>query len=124
MYKLLIMPVLLFALVACSPTPPSKIAYEELPDSGDAVNGENLFTVMTCEGCHVEDATGSPLLDGIWERAGSIVEGQSARKYLFYSIVEPWQYVAEEYGNAMPHTYDDTMTPQEIADLIEYLIGL
>lgn len=123
-HRLLIIPVLLLILAACNPAPESTVPYEELPESGDAANGEILFTTQACIACHTEDATGAPYLEGLVERAGTTVEGQSAREYIFYSIVEPAQHIVEGYGNAMPNNYDENMTPAEIADLIEYLNGL
>lgn len=115
---------LILILTACAGNPASKIAFEGLPESGDSINGEALFIAQACFACHIEGATGTPLLIGLGERAGSTVEGQSAREYIFYSIVEPGQHIAEGFGNAMPNNYDENMTAPEIADLIDYLLGL
>ena len=52
-------------------------------------------------------STGTPNLDGLGERAGEIVEGESAEEYIFYSITEPGRHIAEGFGNAMPNTYDE-----------------
>ena len=109
---------------ACNANPPSTISFEALPESGDIANGERLFTEQACFACHTNEATGSPLLDGLSERAGSTIEGQSAREYIFYSITEPAQYIPEGFGNVMPNNYDENMTVSEIADLIEYLLSL
>lgn len=116
---------MILILTACVSSPPSTIPFDNLPESGDIINGELLFTTQACFACHmVEEATATPFLDGLGERAGSIVEGQSAREYIFYSIVEPAQHIAEGFGNVMPNNYDENMTAPEIADLIEYLLGL
>ncbi|MGB7341873.1 MAG: c-type cytochrome [Phototrophicaceae bacterium] len=115
--------VLMMILSACGETS-STIAYDALPSTGDIANGEILFTAQTCNACHLEGASGAPYLEGFAERAGTVVEGQSAREYAFYSIVEPAQHIAEGYGNAMPNHYDERMTSQEIADLVAYLLSL
>lgn len=116
---------LILILTACAGSPPSTISFDNLPENGDITNGELLFTTQACFACHmVEEATATPLLDGLAERAGSTVEGQSAREYIFYSIVEPAQHIAEGFGNVMPNNYDESMTAPEIADLIEYLLSL
>lgn len=112
----------IFVLAACNTNAPSSIAYDELPETGDAINGEVIFNEQNCTNCHVEGATGAPTLDNYSEVAGTRVEGQSAHEYTFYSIVEPSSYVVDGYGNAMPNRYDDLLTAQDIADLIAYLL--
>ncbi len=115
---------LMIILSACNTDPDSTIAFEDVPESGDSANGEILYTAQACIGCHIEGATGAPQLAGLSERAGFIVEGQSAREYIFYSITEPAQHIVEGFGNAMPNNYDENMTPAELADLMEYLLSL
>lgn len=114
---------LMLILTACGEATTS-IAYSDLPETGDIANGETLFEAQNCSACHVEGASGAPQLEGLSERADTTVEGQSAREYVFYSVVEPSQHIVEGYGNAMPNRYDERMTPQEIADLIAYLLSL
>ncbi|MEO1286379.1 MAG: cytochrome c [Chloroflexota bacterium] len=121
MRKIILCLSLMMILTACGSSE-SSITLAELPDTGDAVNGEALFSEYNCNACHVEGASGAPNLDDLADRADSIVAGQSAREYTFYAIVEPSQHIAEGYGNAMPNNYDDRMTPQEIADLVAYLL--
>jgi len=115
---------LMLILSACATNPPSTIPLDGVPETGDSANGEALFTTQICIACHIEGATGAPQLAGLSERAGSIVEGQSAREYLFYSITEPGQHIVEGFGNVMPNNYDENMTSSELADLMEYLLGL
>lgn len=122
---LLIVGILLLA--ACDNNPPSSIAYDELPADGDASRGEMLFNQTAsppCMACHQENATASPALAGFGAVAETRVDGQSAREYAFYSIVEPARHIVEGYGNAMPATYDDMLSPQDIADLIAYVLSL
>ena len=114
--------IFIFFLAACGTNAPSEIAYADLPDTGDSLNGEVLYREQACIACHIEGATGAPNLANFAERAGTTVAGQSAHEYTFYSIVEPAQHIAEGYGNAMPNNYDNNMTAQEIADLVAYLL--
>jgi len=118
--------ILVLLLTACNPNPPSTIAYEDLPAEGDAAHGEVLFNTAIksappCSSCHVPNSPASPDLAGLSERAGSRVEGMDAREYLFYSIVEPGRYIVDGYGNVMWNKYDESLSPQDIADLIAYL---
>ena len=116
-------------LVSCSTDAPGSLTYADLPDEGDPVRGEQIFhddsrVVAICSACHTETAAASPVLAGFGEVAASRVEGQSAREYAFYSIVEPGRHIVEGYGNAMPNTYDEQLSAQDIADLIAYLLTL
>ncbi len=113
----------------CSNEPESKIPYSALPAEGDPVRGERLYNELAsplppCSSCHNEEANASPLLERYSEIAGSRVEGQNAHEYTFYSIVEPWRHVVDGYGNAMYNEYDDRLQPQDIADLIAYVLSL
>jgi mono/diheme cytochrome c family protein len=116
-------------MIGCAPYAETTIAYEEIPAEGDANRGAELFNEPTnattaCISCHVEGNAASPDLTGLGEVAGSRVEEESAREYLFYSITEPARHIPEGYGNAMPNDYDEKLTPQQIADLIAYLMSL
>lgn len=125
MKQFIIATIAVMILTACNAEPPSAIPYSALPETGDAVRGATIFAEDSsplCTSCHVEDATGAPTLENYAQEAGSRVEGQSAREYTFYAIAEPWQHIAEGYGDAMPYSYDDDLSAQEIADLIAYLL--
>lgn len=124
MKKILIAITLTFFLAACNAQPPSAISIAELPE-GDPVRGAAVYSEDSqplCTSCHIEEATGAPTLENYAQEAGSRVEGQSAYEYTFYAIAEPWQHIAEGYGDAMPYSYDDDLSPQQIADLIAYLL--
>jgi mono/diheme cytochrome c family protein len=120
---------MLFGLTACG-SKESKIPYSALPPEGDPVRGEELFNKSidrqpSCVSCHVpdaEDGGASPNLDGFGERAAIQVPGLSAREYAFWSITEPHRHLVKNFGNAMPNKYDDKLSPQDIADLIAYLL--
>jgi hypothetical protein len=56
------------------------------------------------------------------ERAGTRIEGMAPADYLHQSIMEPSAFVVEGYPDVMPHTYGETLTEQQISDLIAYLL--
>ncbi|GAB4421201.1 MAG: hypothetical protein Kow00106_18030 [Anaerolineae bacterium] len=92
--------------------------------TGDAAQGEALFTSLGCVGCHSLDGTpgAGPSLAGIAARAGNTVAGQSAADYLHQAIVEPNAYVVEGYSPIMP-AYD-TLSEADLASLVAYLLTL
>ena len=126
--KRLILLITLALFAAGCGTQTSTIAYDALPASGDATRGEQLYyqldgTSPTCANCHRAGAAAAPQIgDDYPQIAGQRVEEQDAREYSFYAIVEPGQYIVEGYGNAMYNRYDENLTPQQIADLIAYML--
>jgi mono/diheme cytochrome c family protein len=97
-------------------------AEPETAAAGDPAAGEVVFTEQGCIGCHaVTDGVG-PALTGMSERAGTRMEGMAPADYLHQSIMEPSAFVVEGYPDVMPHTYGETLTDQQISDLIAYLL--
>ncbi len=107
---------------------------QELP-AGDVVKGEALASSQGCIGCHVAGPTGppwNPTADqpGIGDRAAarltqSDYSGNAAtpEQYLLESIVNPAAYLVPGYETVlMPGTYGQTITAQDAADLIAYLL--
>ncbi len=127
--KLILACLLAIGFAACSP-PRADIKFGDLP-AGDAARGAKLFTesingATPCSDCHRTDAiqqTG-PGLGGFGARAGGRVSGESAEEYAFHSIVEPWRYVVRGFSNVMYNDFADRASPQDIADLIAYLLTL
>lgn len=108
----------------------------ELP-VGDAANGEALATSKGCVGCHVSTATGpawpaSGTVPGIGDRAttrftqdGYTGNATSPEQYLLESIVAPNVYIVAGYPeNIMPGNYGSTLTAQDAADLIAYMLTI
>jgi mono/diheme cytochrome c family protein len=108
----------------------------ELPEGNPAL-GEGLATTKGCAGCHISQAIGpgwaaSGSVPGVGARAetrysAADYTGQatSAQQYLLESIVNPNAYVVEGYAaNLMPQNYGETLTAQEAADLIAYMLSL
>ncbi len=111
--------------------------------AGDAVHGEVLFkagngTAPSCATCHsVADDTilVGPSQKGIASRAASRVPGQDAATYIRTSIVNPNAYLVPNppdgihvyaaAGNSLMYAgYAKDLTPQQIDDLVAYLLML
>lgn len=108
---------------------------KQLPE-GDATRGQGLATTKGCVGCHVTTATGPAWMPtgdqpGIGTRAETRFQepnyngaAQNAEQYLFESIVLPSAHIVEGYQDIMPKNFGETLTDQETADLIAYLLTL
>ena len=126
----------LFGFSACNASPtgwPGKFTYATLPATGDAAAGKALFqagtlTATACGSCHTlgsEPLGSGPSLTGVGQRAASGWDGHSAEDYLFRAIVYPAAHVVSGYSTGiMPTYYGDKLQPQQIRDLIAYLLTL
>lgn len=122
------------------PTPEGPVAgtdiNKELPE-GDPNNGEILAESFACTTCHIAAPTGPYWLASDTETA--IGERSEARlsqpdytggastpeEYLFESIANPSLYLVNGFADGvMPNNYSSTLTEQDIADLIAYLLTL
>lgn len=128
--------------VEVAPTPaPPKLAelapdqvYAGLPDDvRKAVEGADVSAAQTvalkygCVGCHALDPnqkmTG-PTWHNVGDTAVTRVPGESPAQYIYQSIVEPNAHVVEGYpGNVMPQTFKDMLSPQELAEMVAYLLS-
>ncbi|MBT3943678.1 MAG: cytochrome c [Chloroflexi bacterium] len=93
--------------------------------TGDAGNGEIVFQ-GSCSGCHSTGANRvvGPGLSGIGTTAETRVAGSSADEYLTTSIVSPSSFVVEGFSPIMPGTFGDSLSEQEIADVVAYMVSL
>jgi mono/diheme cytochrome c family protein len=94
-----------------------------LPD-GDPARGEALFVEQGCMGCHSLDGSTlvGPSMQGVGERASARVEGYSAEEYLRESILLPCEVLVDGFGCVMPPGFGQRLTPQDLADLIAYML--
>lgn len=105
---------------------------------GDAENGAALYTSYACNSCHGNiDEAGSnqigPWLGEIAEVGATRVEGQTAAQYVYNSILYPNDHIAPDCPNgacgepsAMRGDYAFAIaanSPQDMADLLAYLLG-
>lgn len=107
-------------------------------EPGDVDNGKAVFVTYGCSGCHgipdegVAGAVG-PSLDNLVVDGALRVEGQTAEQYTYESILNPSAYIVPECPNgpctgppsSMPATFAARMgaSPQDMADILEYLLG-
>jgi len=140
MYKpLFILFIMVLSIAACSPPPKGVMptnaepAGEELV--GDAARGEMLFKNGTgnapaCSTCHITQTVTvstfalAPNLSGIAERAGERIEGMGAEAYIRESIIHPAAFLADGFRNSMYFGYGERLSPQDVTDLIAYLLTL
>jgi mono/diheme cytochrome c family protein len=105
--------------------------------SGETARGETVATAQGCVACHISTNTGpawepSDGEPGIGDRAATRItqpdyEGaaETPEQYLFESIVHPDVYVVPPFApGIMPKTYGETLTDQDMADLIAYLLTI
>lgn len=110
------------------------------PDTnGNAEAGAALFAslpdealaagAVTCSSCHyVEPGSGTlvgPSLSGVATRAATRDPNLTAAQYLRVSITHPNNYIVEGFTpGAMPSTFKEALTPEQIEDLVAYMLTL
>ena len=107
-------------------------------DPGDPARGEELYTSYGCVACHgqLTDSTTAavgPWLGDIAERGAEMIEGRPAAQYVYESLLYPNDVIAAECptGPCIGPPSDmrqDLATvlaenPQDMADLLAYLLG-
>jgi mono/diheme cytochrome c family protein len=104
-----------------------KAEFEALPQ-GDATAGEAIFTSAACVACHsLEPGVKivGPSQAGLATRAATTKPGYSAELYIYESILYPNASIAEGFTpDVMPKVFKDTLTPQNLADVIAFLLTL
>jgi cytochrome c2 len=131
-------------LVACaratpSPTPVPVSAAESVDvetlraqfaalPQGNAETGEKTFTSAGCSACHSLQASVQivgPSLAGVAARAGQRVPDYAAGLYVYESIAYPNAHIVEGFQpGLMPTTFAAVLQPQDLADLIAFLMTL
>ena len=113
------------------------------PGAGNAEAGKALFAQSVlngnagCSTCHSLQAGTvivGPSMAGIGTRAATTVAGQSAEQYIRTSIVKTNEHLAkgcnasdpnaECAANLMPQDWEQKLKPQELNDLVAYLLTL
>jgi len=101
------------------------------PPADPVLRGEVTIQEYACMGCHVLDSLGwsgitGPSLNGIADRSGERVSGQTAEEYLVTSIWNPGAYLVPGYGPVMPvHGPDqpgsNQMDAEQLYSIVAYL---
>ncbi|MEN8235119.1 MAG: hydrogenase iron-sulfur subunit [Actinomycetota bacterium] len=98
-------------------------------EAGESLYYESTLGVNTgCRVCHSlkpDVVIVGPSFDGIASRAGTTVPGLTAEEYLYESTIDPDAYIVEgfEPGVMLPN-FDETLTDEEIENLIAFLLTL
>ena len=127
---------------APTPTPTQPAIMQPLPP-GDEARGEKLFRqtligtrpepgCITCHSLTPDVVLIGPALAGVATRSAATIEqpaytGQAQRveAYLHESIIAPNTYLAPGFApDLMRPTFATELTPQEIADLVAFLLTL
>lgn len=90
------------------------------PPKVDGGPGAQVFADFGCGGCHILAAAGSTGTTG--PDLDKVLPGQSRDK-IHEDIVDPESVIAPGYpSGVMPSNFGDTMTEEQLNDLIDYLI--
>ncbi len=123
------------SLAGCAPSTPEppqgpsidelKVQVASLP-KGDATSGEKLFSDEGCQVCHSLQANVrviGPSLSGVAERGATRKPNYTIEMYLYESIVYPNAFVVPGFQkNAMPVKFGQTLSQQQFADLVAFLL--
>lgn len=94
--------------------------------NADPASGEQLALTNGCIGCHSLDPAqqmAGPTWFHLADTAANRVPGESPGLYLYESIVNPNAYVVSGFpGGVMPQNYGDTMSQEQLADLVAFLL--
>jgi mono/diheme cytochrome c family protein len=91
--------------------------------------GQAVFFQAGCNACHtisgISNGTVGPVLDGLVSRAGEVVSGLSAEEYIRQSLLDPSAFIVEGFQDGvMPQTFGDTLSEEQINDLVAFLLTL
>jgi mono/diheme cytochrome c family protein len=91
--------------------------------------GQAVYFQAGCNACHaisgISSGTVGPVLDGLASRAGETVSGLSAEEYIRQSLLDPSAFLVEGFQDGvMPQTFGDTLTEEQINDLVAFLLTL
>jgi cytochrome c oxidase subunit 2 len=93
------------------------------------VDGKSVFQTYGCGACHALADAGTtgvvgPALDELPGVAGSRVEGMDAELYVRESILDPNAFIVPGFpADVMPEIYRETIPPEALEALVQYLLG-
>ena len=99
-------------------------------DSEAAMRGQITAESTGCLQCHTVDGTPSnsgPTWQGVAGASVTMTTGETIvadDAYLLESIVDPSALIVEGFEPIMPPDYGETLSTQEIDDLVEYIKSL
>ena len=116
--------------VVAQPTPTSTstpVPAQPTPTPTGPPEIYNSAQPIGCSVCHSLDGTTGlgPTWQGVATAAATRVSGKSAEEYLRESILDTGAFVVEGFPDGlMPQTFADTLTPDQIDDLVAFLLTL
>ena len=92
--------------------------------NADPQRGLELVRNKGCLGCHGEDTNNlAPAYSVTHREATNRRPPMTAEGYLYESIMYPNAFKVGDYITNMPTNYVDILTPEEIGDIIAYLLS-
>jgi nitric oxide reductase subunit C len=106
----------------------NSVSTEELPDD-PAARGEYWFSrapgnCATCHSLEPNVIVVGPSLAGIATRGATRIAGMDAETYIRDSILNPSDYVVEGFPDAMQRNLGDTLSSDQLNDIIAFLMTL
>ncbi len=94
---------------------------------GDPAAGQQVYgsaAPIACNVCHsLDGAPGlGPSFQGIAGRAGNTVSGLSAEEYIRQSTLDPTAFLVEGFSPVMPTNFAETLSAQDIDNVIAFLM--
>lgn len=92
--------------------------------NADPARGEQLVNSgFECHVCHIQNAGQiAPSFVGIGQRAATARPPLTAEAYLYEAIMYPSVHVVSGYSASMPANYPSRLEPQQVGDMIAYLL--
>lgn len=98
---------------------------EELTDP--VARGRLVYQSSGCSGCHTLDGlsvgTVGPNQTKVGETAAARLPSMSAEEYIRQSILDPSAHLVEGYQDLMPKAYSQTLNPEQLNDLVAFLLA-
>lgn len=112
--------VVIEALATPTPSP------EEAQDP--VARGQRVYLEKGCGGCHTIEGLSAGVVGPNQTRIGAVAEtrksGMSAEDYIRESIMDPSAHIVEGYQDGlMPKNYSDLIEPDELSDLVAFLLA-
>lgn len=98
-------------------------------DPEAAARGEAVMASVGCTLCHTVDGSqgSAPTFKGLAGASRPLESGEFVTaddSYLTNSIIDPGSQIVQGYSNLMPPDFGETLTPDQINDVIAYIKSL
>ncbi|HEX6946756.1 MAG TPA: cytochrome c [Acidimicrobiia bacterium] len=99
------------------------------PDPEAAARGQAVMETAGCLLCHTVDGSrgSAPTFKGLAGASRPLETGEFVTAddaYILNSIIDPSSQIVQGYGNLMPPNFEETLTPDQINDIIAYIKSL